>query len=313
MDLDGVVYEHLHARGESATYLHLHAQALSELARVGQLLLPQEKADSAMSRVHATLEDALRKNPKLIRYEGSEKNVQIGLWGITPRSDDFSRPEGLKPLLREDDDILLPLADRVEMAVVRYLSRNPDKTLYNIETEIYPQFTGLETPSKGLVAAVLDSYAECSDEKTWRLRENDAPAARRADLDEMRVLLTDIGLRLGYATHQLSEKMLIWGDQAEPTFVFHLIASALVYEIFHQYQAARKKSLLILPGGRAGLFAYKIKRNPALRELSEGWHFIKFRLLRSLGELPLITQETWDEQIGSDPIEGRSQSQLMMF
>ena len=312
-DLDGAIYEYLHARGESTTYLHLHAQMLSELARVGQLILPQESADSALSRVHATLENALRKNPKLIRYEGSEKSLQVGLWGINPRSDDLSRPEGLKPLLQGGDDILPPLADRVEMAVVRYLSHNPDKTLYEIEQEIYPQFTGLETPSKALVNAILDSYAEHAENGAWRLSESDSPSARRADLDEMRALLTDIGLRLGYETNQLSEKMLIWGDQAEPAYVFHLIASALVYEILRQNQETRKKSLLILPGGRAGLLDYKIKRDPALRELSRDWRFIKFRLLRSIGELPLITKETWDEQIGSDPIEGRMQSQLMMF
>ena len=308
VDLDGVVYEHLHARGESATYLHLHAQMLSELARAGHLILPQESADSALSRVHATLEDALRVNPKLVRYDGSEKSLQVGLWGLAKG---FSPSERLKSSLH--GDIFLPLADRVEMAVVRYLSRNPNKTLFEIETEIYPQFSGLETPSKALVDSILDSYARRSENGTWRLRENDAPSARHADLDEMRALLTDIGLRLGYETSQLNEKTLIWGNQADPTYVFHLIASALIYEIFSQTQWAREKSLLILPGGRAGLLDYKIKRNPALRELSEGWRFIKFRLLRSLGEIPLITKATWDEQIGSDPIEGRSQRQLMMF
>ena len=294
VDLDGAVYKHLHARGESATYLHLHAQMLSELARARSLLLPQEAADSALSRIHATCADALGNNPKLTRYDGSEKSIQVGLWGI-------------------DEVKSIPLADRVEMAVVRFLSRDPDKTLFEIETEIYPQFTGLETPSKALVDAILDSYGNRAENGTWRLRENDAPSARHADLDEMRALLTDIGLRLGYETKQLNEKTLVWGSQADPTYVFHLIASTLVYEIFSQTKWAREKSLLILPGGRAGLFDYKIKRNPALRELSTGWRFIKFRLLRSLGEIPLITKATWDEQIGSDPIEGRSQSQLMMF
>lgn len=294
MNLDGAVYEHLRARGESATYLHLHAQMLSELARAGRLILPQESADSALSRIHATLDNALRRNANLIRYDGSEKSLQVGLWGAV-------------------DVETLPLADRAEMAIVRYLNHNPNKTLYEIEMEIYPQFTGLETPSKGLVAAILDSYAQRGEDQTWSLRKNDVPAARYADLDEMRALLTDIGLRLGYETHQLSEKTLVWGNQAHPTYVFHLIASALVYEIFSQRKWERDKSLLILPGGRAGLLDYKIKRDPALRERSKGWHFVKFRLLRSLGKIPIITKETWDEQIGSDPIEGRTQSQLMMF
>ena len=321
-DLDGAVYEHLYTRGESTTYLHLHAQMLGELARAQGLLLPQERADAAMSRVHATLEDALRANPKLIRYEGSEKSLQVGLWGISPRSDDFaqahcsvSRPEGLKPLLRGDGDgdLPLPLADRVEMRVVRYLSRNPNKSRCEIEREIYPQFSGLETPSRAMVAAILDSYALRADDGTWSLRPKDSPAARRADLDEMRALLTDIGMRLGYTTHQISEKTLLWGKKANPDYVFHLIASALVYEIISKTNWKCEKSQVILPGGRAGLLAYKQKRDPALRELSKGWRFLKYRLLRALGELPLITKATWEEQIGSDPIEGRTQSQLMMF
>ncbi len=295
-NVDGTIYEHLHTRGETATYLHLHAQALTEFARAQNLLLPQETADAALSRIHAGVEDALRDNPNLTRYEGSEKNIQIGLWGFANHEDDT-----------------VPLADRVEMAVVRYLSHKPQSTILEIEREINPRFTGLETPSKALVAAILDSYAERTDNGTWSLRSKDLPSARHADLDEMRALLTDIGMRLGYETSQINDKLLIWGNETNPDHIFHLIASAFVSELFTQTNWDREKSLIILPGGRAGLLAYKEKRDPALRVAAEGWRFIKFRLLRTLGEMPLITKESWDEQIGSDPIEGRTQSQLMMF
>ena len=295
-DLEKAIADHLHVRGEAATYLHIHAQGLSELARTGSLLPPQIPVDEAHNRIHAMLEETLKGNPKFKRYEGSEKNIQIGLWGLAAQ-----------------DAKTLPLADRVEMALVRYLSRNPHKTLLELEQEIYPQFTGLQTPTKALMNAILDSYAERAENGTWRLREKDAPSARHADLDEMRALLTDIGLRLGYETEQLSEKTLVWGNRANPEYVFHLIASALVYEIFSQTDWPREKSLLILPGGRAGLFDYKQKRDPGLHALAENWRFIKFRLLRTTGELPLISKETWDEQVGSDPIERRTQSQLMMF
>ncbi len=260
------------------------------------MLLPQEPADEALNRIHATIEDGLRDNPNLNCYDGSEKNVQVGLWGFANTENDT-----------------LPLADCVEMAVVRHLSRNPARTLFEIEREIYPQFTGLETPSKALVDAVLDSYATCAEDGTWSLRPGDAPSARHADLDEMRALLTDIGLRLGYETTQLDEKTLFWGNEADPDYYFHIIASALVYEFCVQSRWSHEKSVIIIPGGRAGLLAYKQKRDPALRALADGWHFIKYRLLRSIGELPLITKATWNEQIGSDPIEGRTQSQLMMF
>ncbi|MBT3338809.1 MAG: hypothetical protein HN855_01545 [Anaerolineae bacterium] len=296
LDVESAVYEDLHTRGETATYLHLHTQALSGFARAQNLLLSQETADEALSRIHANIEDALRNNPNLTCYDGSEKNIQIGLWGFANQEDDT-----------------VPLADRVEMAVVRYLSHNPKKTIFEIEREIYPQFTGLETPSKALVAAILESYADRADNGMWSLRPKDAPSVRHADLDEMRALLTDIGMRLGYTMHQVNDKTLLWGDKADPDYYFQLIASALVHEFFIQTRWAHEKSIIIIPGGRAGLLAYKEKRDPALHALAERWHFIKFRLLRSLGEIPIITKETWDEQIGGDPIEGRSQSQLMMF
>ncbi len=292
------VKNHLLAQGEAATYLHLHAQALSEFARTQNLLLPQEPVDEALSRIHATIEKELLAHKGLSRYEGSEKSLSTGLWGLSS--------------LRDSE---IPLADRVEKAVVRYLSHNPNKNLFEIEKEIYPHFAGLLTPSKALVAAVLDSYAHVEN-GLWSLRFKDAPSARHADLDEMRALITDIGLRLGHQTTQINDKLLIWGNEKNPAYIFHLIASALVQEIFEDKTFSpdfRSRSIILLPGGRAGLLAYKQKRDPTLRAASANWRFIKFRLLRTVGELPIINAQTWEEQIGSDPVEEGGKGQLMMF
>lgn len=295
MGVGRAVKEHLLARGESATYLHLHAQALTEFARVQNLLLPQEKVDSALNRIHATLDETLRTDSELTRYEGSEHSLKVGLWGLS------SAKKGE-----------IPLADRVEMAIVRYLSRNPKRTLLEIEREIYPHFAGLLTPQKSLAAAILESYARNKD-GLWSLRKEDSPSARRADLDEMRALITSIGARLGHRTQRINEKTLLWGEKSAPIYVFHLIASALVHEILEDKTFPRERSIILLPGGRAGLLAYKEKRDPVLRAASENWRFIKFRLLRTLGEIPLINAQTWEEQLLSDPIEGRAEGQLMMF
>ncbi|MCP4140203.1 MAG: hypothetical protein GY755_07925 [Chloroflexi bacterium] len=298
MGVGYAVKKHLLARGEAATYLHLHAQALSEFARTQNLLLPQEIADNALDRIHARIDEELRTHKGLIRYEGSEKSLSTGLWGLSSAKDSE-----------------IPLADRVEKAIVRYLSHNPNKNLFEIEKEIYPQFAGLLTPSKGLVAAVLDSYAHLENSR-WSLRFKDAPSARHANLDEMRALITDIGLRLGHQTKQINDKLLIWGDEKKPVYIFHLIASALVQEIFEDKTFSpdfRSRSIILLPGGRAGLLAYKQKRDPALRAASENWRFIKFRLLRTVGEIPIINAQTWEEQIGSDPVEEGEKGQLMMF
>jgi hypothetical protein len=39
---------------------------------------------------------------------------------------------------------------------------------------------------------------------------------------------------------------------------------------------------------------------------------VKYRLLRSLLEVPILTRDTFEEQIASDPIE-QSKGQMMMF
>jgi hypothetical protein len=40
---------------------------------------------------------------------------------------------------------------------------------------------------------------------------------------------------------------------------------------------------------------------------------VKYRLLRALLELPILTRETFEEQIASDPVEQQSSGQMMMF
>ena len=47
-----------------------------------------------------------------------------------------------------------------------------------------------------------------------------------------------------------------------------------------------EKCLLVLPGGRAALAAYKQQRNPSLADAMRGWRMLKFRLLRSLARIP---------------------------
>lgn len=292
----GAVKKHLRARGEATTYLHLHTQALSEFARTNSLLLPQEAVDEALHRIHAKIEETFSTDMDLIRYEGSEHSLQTGLWGLS-----------------STDKNEIPLPDRVEMAVVRNLGHNPRQSLMEIEKNLYPQFTGLETPSKALVLAILDSYAHHHQDGHWHLREEDRPSARRADLDEMRALITDLGERLGHQTQHVGKKMLIWGEKSAPVYTFHPIASALVREILEKNTPPLGRNLIVLPGGRAGLLAYKEKRDPVLRAALSSWRFVKFRVLRTLSKIPLLNAQTWEEQIGSDPIEGQPSGQLMMF
>jgi hypothetical protein len=289
-----VVFEHLSERGEPATYLHLYAAGLAELSQRRALVSDVLSIDEMISPVQAVIHQGLSGDKRLVRYDGSEHSLEIGLWGLEAGSGQVE-----------------PLADRVEVAVVRSLLRNPGCELIDLEREIYPQFPGLLTPAKAIVAAVLESYG-IQEGGCWRLRDEDVPAVRRAELERMTGLIEMIGERLDYVTRQVDKSVLVWEQDGQPQRYFYLLASAIVGRILSISQSSPQNSLIVLPGGRASLLAYKRQRDPALRKLTEPWRFVKFRLLRTLAEIPLLTRQTWDEQIASDPIE-QVKGQLMMF
>jgi hypothetical protein len=72
------------------------------------------------------------------------------------------------------------------------------------------------------------------------------------------------------------------------------------------------QTVIVIPGGRAALVAYKQERDPSLKEGSKKHRLVKYRLLRSVLDLPILTHETFDEQITSDPVE-KATGQMMMF
>jgi hypothetical protein len=135
---------------------------------------------------------------------------------------------------------------------------------------------------------------------------------RRAELGEMQGLLVQLGERLGY--HVISQEggLVVWEDGLETALAFFVQASAVMERVLHGNRYAAEKTVLVLPGGRAGLLAYKLRRDPYLQEQTAGWRFLKFRHLRQLSEAALVSRETWEEQLGSDPIEQAS-GQMVLF
>jgi hypothetical protein len=87
------------------------------------------------------------------------------------------------------------------------------------------------------------------------------------------------------------------------------MASALVNRVL---QTIDKNTILVVPGGRAALIAYKKERDPSLAARLKNIQVVKFRLLRTISEVPILMRETFEEQIASDPVE-QSKGQMMMF
>jgi hypothetical protein len=283
--------DHLTERGEPASYLHLHAAALLALIEGHALKQKDEEFDAALRRTNSIIETTLREDERFIHHSTGEGS-ETGLWGLrsAPAVDS--------------------LTDGVEVAVVNYLQINPEPIYLEIESELYQKFTGLSTPSKRIIYAVLDSYAEKENGK-WKLRKEDAAAARRRDLKTMSSMIEIIGRRLKYGFHK-QDKWLVWDGNRKPERVFYLLASALIRRAIADNPFPPEQSILVIPGGRAALIAYKEQRDPALAERMQPYRLTKYRLWRTLSELPILTRETLEEQISGDPVE-QAKGQMMMF
>jgi hypothetical protein len=281
----------LTARGEPSRYLNVHAAALLALTEAHALKKRKEEFEPAFRRTQSMIEKALTENSHCVHYSTGE-GVETGLWGL------------------RDASPVESLADRVEVAVVNWLQKKPDSIYLEIENELYSLFPGLLTPSKGALYAVLNSYAYKSG-ANWKLRPEDVAAQRQGDVKALNSLIETIGKRLGYETRK-QDKWRIWQDQQKSVQVLYTLASALVSRVLAQNPEPSSPAILIVPGGRAALIAYKQQRDPALADRMKAYRVVKYRLWRALSELPILTRETFEEQLASDPVQ-QAEGQMMMF
>ena len=279
--------EFLSARGEPAGYLHVHAAGLIALAKVNALKQAENEFDVALRKTQTTMEEALKEGGEFTHYSSGE-GVDTGMWGLS------SLPAE-------------SLSDKVEVAIVTYLQKNPQTIYIEIEEELNKQFSGLMSPSKGLIYAVLNSYA-VKDGGTYKLRPEDNASARREELQKVFDQLEEIGERLGHASKRENQS-LTWFEKGIPIRKFYVLASALIHRALEQ---ADGQTVIVFPGGRAALVAYKQDRDPSLKEGLKKHRLVKYRVLRGLLELPVLTHETFEEQIVSDPVE-KAVWQMMMF
>jgi hypothetical protein len=278
----------LQERSEPAPYLFLHAAGLAAMAAAHSLRWRPE----ALAQIHAPIQAALVE-PEFVHHAESS-NPEIGLWGLA-----------------EWDTETEPLPDRVEVAAVHFLQKTPGCSLRDLETALNAEFSGLLTPSLGILRAVLASYAVETDGR-WSLRTEDFPAVRRADLEIAAQSLAALGPRLGYALQreESPQRIVLWRETGKTMYTFYLLASAVVGRLLRLNPSPSNNSFIVLPGGRAGLLSYKLDRDPALRSVAERWRVVKFRHLRRLAEMTELTREHFEKELSSDPIEPPEQMEL---
>lgn len=273
-------------RGEPTHFLHIQAASLMHLAARPQLGGQTADPGDLYTETKATLEVGLTFRRGFLRFGGSESSPESGQWWLL-----------------NDKSARTPLADRLEIALVRFLLRRSGRSSAEIDAAMCTVFPGLLTPPKDLLLTTLNSYGDESD-GGWRIRAADLPRARRADLSEIRQSLFQIGTRLGYAVSE--EQPIAWrGSDGAVRHRFFVIASAVVGAIILGEKEQVDKNLLVLPGGRSQLVLEKTRRDPRLRQtLDDGWRFVKFRHIRRLAENQSLTPESFEELLGLDPLSG---------
>jgi hypothetical protein len=274
----------LASRGEPSHFQHLQLAGLNELSKRSQLGSAVSNAGDLQTETRATFEVGLTFRGSFTRFGASEQSLETGLWWLL-----------------DSEAARSPLADRVEIAVVRYLLRQPGHNLDEIDQMLCEIFPGLLTPPRTLTDAILNSYGEEKDSR-WFISPGDQPKSRRMDLREMRAGLDALGKRLGYNVS--GESPVEWHDKdARLVYVFYPIASALLGDILLNSKKPAEKSFVLLPGRRAALALYKIERDPRFKQaVDDGWRFIKFRHLRRLAENQSLTPESFTELLELDPL-----------
>jgi hypothetical protein len=298
-DVRDAIYQHLLERGEPASYLHVHTAGLIALARHHALKQKDQEFDDSLRSTHSLVQRALEEDSRFVHYSNGE-SVDTGLWG----SNDLPTRGAAQSRDYES------LSDRVEVAVVTFLQKHPNSIFREVEQDLYPRFPGLLTPSQGMIYAVLSSYASKVD-GLWKLRAEDLAAARRQELNRITELIESIGRRMGYSARK-QEKNYLWEQNGKIERTFYILASALIGRALAETPYPPKKTVIVIPGGRAALATYKAQRDPSLAARIKEVQVVKYRLLRTLIELPVLTRETFEEQIAGDPLE-KSKSQMIMF
>lgn len=205
-------------------------------------------------------------------------------------------------------------ADRAESAILNALQNQPLLSVKDALAAVNLKLTGLQNIEMELVQAILESYADPTpDYKAWSLRHFEAKREREKDLKSIFELIESLANRVRMP-REIKANSITWlGNDGAPEFTFFPIITTEFSDLLVSHQDLPGRKVIVLPGSRANLAAFKLRRDPHLQSLkTENWSIVKFRQLRNLNDNPLLNRELFASQITGDPPEYRS-TQLALF
>ncbi len=285
----------LQSYGEPATYLRLFTAVIISLASEGYLEgrpSPQDTLNELQEEIDKTLT-----SPGVFSRINPGLSADTGLYWLVDAS-----------------DIAQTAADRAERAILNALQNQPLLAMKDALVAVNLTLPGLQNVEMELLQDILESYADPTpDYKAWSLRDFEATRERQKDLKTIFGLIESLANRLRM-THEIKADSITWlAQDGSPEFNFFPIISTEFSDLLVRYQDLPGRKLIVIPGSRANLAAFKLRRDPHLQSLkTENWNIVKFRQLRNLSDNPLLTRELFASQITGDPPE-YSSSQLALF
>ena len=327
----------LREREEPTSWALLHASACVEMVRCGLLaraaaLLEDGDSTLAMSFINAAVRRAFQAAP-MIQIADRERAGGGLLWlqGPDHAADQVERvaslPAGHPVMSVASLPAEPPLADRVEDLVRTLFVQRPDWGADELIEATYAGFPGHLTPDLTLVQVCVDSYSVREGE-TLRLRAEDEPQRRAAEVEALRADLAELGERLSFEVRRGDAGDMCWLEDGREVYAFAISATAaLALFLLRPLPISAEgggadgasgevlQRCLVLPGGRAQLIGLKLQRDPRLVRAVEagGWQFIKFRHVRRLVVEEELDRHALKTVLGLDPIAEQEAAQIPLF
>jgi len=151
----------------------------------------------------------------------------------------------------------------------------------------------------------LESYADpvINPLTHYLLHPDEDLTKRENDLNEMRSVISHCSRKLkvreessgGFITWKTKENLILYR--------FFLIDSCSISKFIQEIPSGEGViNVILFPGSRSRLLAYRLNHDPRLEAASEqSWIFVKFRTLRRLATQYNLNLNLWNEILISDP------------
>lgn len=283
--------------GEPCEYLRLYTAAITTLSQAGGFSIDiHDFSSEKSSEIQGMIARLFSDRDFLRRHESTSQELDSGKWGLV-------NTEGSQP----------PLADRVEIELVKLLQKVKTLRSAEINRQINPLFCGFTTPSSDLMEYCLTSYANWDPARQqWELKESESIAKRREDIAGAIKKISTLGKKLGFTCS--GEAPLTWQNDNGVQYQFYFSGGALFSKYASLPGAENVQSVFVFPGSRSALLKFKLMRDPQLRELTaHNWHFLKLRALNALTARSDLSATNWSMLLDGDPINLEETTQLRMF